>query len=516
MPNATRVLIALVLLVCACGERFEGSDDGLIATHFLGVADALAPLSAVPVPKPQGSDIVDEAAAVQLGKALFWDVQAGSDGKVACASCHFAAGADGRTTNTLHPGPNGLYETAGVTAPGQNAPHGNLARDDRWGSQGVATAAFRALASGTAVEDCLTLLDPLFGSERQVTLRNTPTVIGAAFYRQLFWDGRASDTFNGVDPFGAKTSTVALQQQAALASQAVGPPTNSVEMSCANRPFNGPLSLAEKLLARTPLQEQDVSPADSVLGLLSASPATGLKPTYRALIAAAFGPALAQDAENQFSRIWGQAIAAYERTLIPDRTPLDAFLRGDTRALTASQQRGLTLFSGSAGCIECHAGPELSDATVRFASVHGLINEDGGDQGFHAIGVRPVAFRDPEDVGRADHSISGSTVDRGAFKTPSLRNVKLTAPYFHNGGKATLRDVTDFYAQGGEFRNPSSRVKAIIFLPGDQDALVEFLSEALTDCRVEQEQAPFDHPSLEIPNGPSLSAVGADGRGACP
>jgi cytochrome c peroxidase len=74
----------------------------------------------------------------------------------------------------------------------------------------------------------------------------------------------------------------------------------------------------------------------------------------------------------------------------------------------------------------------------------GLINEDGGDQGFHVIGVRPTA----EDLGRkglgpagVSFSVSGANADRGAFKTAALRNVKLTAPYFHSGGKATLTEV---------------------------------------------------------------------------
>ena len=108
--------------------------------------------------------------------------------------------------------------------------------------------------------------------------------------------------------------------------------------------------------------------------------------TYGELIAAAFGPT------QNFARVFGQAIAAYESTLIPDATPYDRFLRGDAHALTARQSDGFGVFSNPlTGCINCHAGAELSDASLSFAAAHGLLNVDGGDQGFHHTGVRPTS-----------------------------------------------------------------------------------------------------------------------------
>jgi cytochrome c peroxidase len=97
-------------------------------------------------------------------------------------------------------------------------------------------------------------------------------------------------------------------------------------------------------------------------------------------------------------------------------------------------------------------------------------------------------------------------------------NVKLTAPYFHNGGKRTLADVVDFYNRGGDFSNPelAKRIKPLSLDAGDQTALVDFLTNGLTDCRVEKERAPFDHPALAVPNGPTLPAVGQNGTGSCP
>jgi cytochrome c peroxidase len=301
----------------------------------------------------------------------------------------------------------------------------------------------------------------------------------------------------------------------------VGPALSSVEMSCAGRKFNGPDSLGAKLMARPPLQLQRISPTDSVLGAVSAWPRPGLTVSYSDLVAAAFGPAAAGSVVDHFSSIWGQAIQAYESTLVPDRTPLDRYLAGDGSVLTPTQQRGLDVFRGKGGCVHCHAGAALTDASLAFAALRGLVNEDGGDQGFHNLGVRPT----PEDLGRAGagpagvpFSASGGVADRGAFKTPGLRNVGLTAPYFHNGGKATLADVVDFYDRGGDFPNPekAKRIQSLGLSSGDKAALVEFLQNGLTDCRVAAEAAPFDHPSLDLPNGPSLPETGAAGTGPCP
>jgi len=499
-----------------------------MGTYALGLLHASTGLAAA---QPGAGDIADQAAAVRLGKALFWDVQTGSDGQTACASCHFHAGADNRRQNTLSPGADGVFGSGGVIKSGQLYNGASIANDDRVGSQGVASGTFTSISADatSAVDTCTATSATVFGTERQVTGRNTPTVIGAVVFRDNFWDGRANHAFNGLDPFGATANAGGVLnnfQNASLASQATGPAGNDVEMACAGRPFNGANSLAVKLLARTPLQFQRVDETDSVLGSLSNSPGNGLKCgtapcTYGQLINAAYGVNLGAQAQAQFSRFWGQAVAAYESTLVPNQTPYDRFLAGQKNALTAQQQRGLSRFEGKGNCTKCHAGADLSDATLSFAATNGLINEDGGDQGFHNLGVRPTT----DDLGRAgtgprgaSWSVSGSRFDRGAFKTPSLRNVKLTAPYFHNGGKATLAEVVDFYNRGGDFANPerSKRIKSLSFDADDKAALVDYLTNGLTDCRVEKERAPFDHPSLAVPNGTALPAVGSAGTGTCP
>ena len=489
-----------------------------------GGGTGLAPLSSLPVPKPSPSDIINQAAAVRLGKALFWDTQTGSDGQVACATCHLQPGTDTRRFNTVNPGSNGTFEAVG--GPGQLFGGGSYSADDIVGSQGVVGSIFNSIASDPhqAADNCSPDQSAPFYANRRVTGRQAPTTIGAVYNRDNFWDGRANHQFNGLNPLGATGNASgqlgALIENASAASQSTGPALSSTEMSCAGRTWNGPNSLGAKLLARTPLQFQTVDPTDSVLGPVSAFPAKGLTVSYQQMIQAAYGPGLAQNAQDNFSRIWGQAIQAYESTLVADRTPMDQYLAGNKTALTAQQVTGMGILQGKGGCTNCHSGPTLSDASVAIYAAKGSVNSDGGDQGFHNIGVRPTA----EDLGRAATGPNGvpwaennSPANRGAFKTPTLRNVKLTAPYFHNGGKATLGGVVDFYAKGGDFANAekSKLMKPISFSASDKTALVDFLTNGLTDCRLEMERAPFDHPSLALPNGANLAATGALGRGTC-
>ena len=487
--------------------------------------------SVVPVPQMTGGTIVDQDAAIRLGKALFWDAQAGSDGTIACASCHFHAGADSRTLQTRHPGNDLTFQTS----------------DDAVGSSGVFSMSFGSISTNLndPVDVCASVTpgNPaqavLFGAgQRLVTGRNAPPAIGAVFFLDNFYDGRASHNFNGQDPLGAGT---AIAGNASLASQSLGPPISGIEMSCAGRQWNGPNSLGAKLVPRTPLAKQVVASDDSVLGPLSNFPDPGLKCgfadrlcTYADLIAAAFGTgalsgqAAADAYVNGFASIWGQAVQAYEATLVPDRTPYDLGL------LTPAQVNGLNRFRGKCG--SCHVEPEFSDATVRVITANGgpttpqqvqpsdpLLAPQPADQGYHNIGVTPTV----EDRGRKAspggtyHTAAPGEVDfnDGAFKTPGLRNLKLTAPYMHNGRIPTIDGVLNFYDGAGMVLNAEIDAEVLdAGVSADFFADVrDFLANGLTDCRVEHETAPFDHPALEIPNGPSLPARGASGDGAvCP
>ena len=117
-------------------------------------------------------------------------------------------------------------------------------------------------------------------------------------------------------------------------------------------------------------------------------------------------------------------------------------------------------------------------------------------------------------------AIGERTVTDGTFKVPSLRNLELTAPYFHNGGQRTIRQVVEFYNRGGDFRehnvlNIDFEIGKLNLTPDEIDDLVAFLGRPLTDPRVVRQKAPFDHPQLFVPNGHRMNGyspvVGPDG-----
>jgi cytochrome c peroxidase len=206
--------------------------------------------------------------------------------------------------------------------------------------------------------------------------------------------------------------------------------------------------------------------------------------------------------EANFSLFWGLAIQLYESTLIANDTPFD------NNTLNAQQLRGQKVFAGAGRCATCHSGAELTKASVS-ASLGAK-----PATGFFNTGVRPVAEDGGiQDVGIANHAM---------FKTPHLRNVELTGPYFHNGEAATLRQVVDFYNRGGNFRSSftDGNIRPLGLSEQQKTDLVAFML-ALTDARVKNESAPFDHPSLQLNSGANpdgsditsiLPAVGAGGR----
>jgi cytochrome c peroxidase len=141
-----------------------------------------------------------------------------------------------------------------------------------------------------------------------------------------------------------------------------------------------------------------------------------------------------------------KALAAFERTIVSARSPYDRFYSGgDAGAISESAQRGQALFftDGVAGCFRCHSGFNFSDASVYEGSGNAPI-------AFHntALYNMPLAFRYPwPNLGI--YTQTRRLADVGKFRTPSLRNVELTAPYMHDGSVATLEEVLDHYAAGG-------------------------------------------------------------------
>ena len=148
------------------------------------------------------------------------------------------------------------------------------------------------------------------------------------------------------------------------------------------------------------------------------------------------------------------AIDAYVRRLTTPNSPFDRYAAGDPRALTDAQKRGLVLFVGKADCAMCHRGPNFAD-----------------DQ-FHALGIAGA------DTGR--FKVTGEDADRYAFKTPTLRNVAMTAPYMHDGSVSTLREVIDFYNAGGGGQRPKSPLLRKLDLTEREKSDLEAFLESLT------------------------------------
>jgi uncharacterized protein (TIGR03437 family) len=303
------------------------------------------------------------------------------------------------------------------------------------------------------------------------------------------------------------------------------------------------------MLGLRPLANQRIAADDSVLGRFASTAHSGFArgSTYSNLVKAAFQPAYwdsAQvvdeqgnvldagtamldakwftQAEYNFSMFFGVAIQAYEATLVSDDSPMDRFAEGQTTALNNQAVRGMQLFNGRTGCNVCHAGAEFSLATHTGINGNDPLKA-GRDTGYFHIGVRPIG----EDLGLGgldgfgkplagflptDNSLGTAN---GRFKTPGLRNVEFTGPYFHNGSQATLKQVMEFYNRGGDFPvNPISGpdIRPLALSPEDQTDLVAFMM-ALTDERVKYERAPFDHPELCVPDG---HLPRADGNPAFP
>ncbi len=452
-----------------------GATSNALAEEVAQEAPKAPPeLSSVSIPSPSTDSlsqyVKDKGQAILLGKALFWDMAVGSDG-VACASCHFHAGADNRIKNQLSPGlarvdssnphqPNPDKTFQPTASGGQGGPNYTLlgkdfpfhqfndpdsrssgvkfSTNDISSSQGTFSGIFDAVPSTDDLNDlCARAPDPVFHvagtGVRKVEPRNTPTMINAVFNFRNFWDGRANNSFNGVDPFGKRSETASILRKdgtsvkvdlrnASLASQAVGPIESTFEKICAERKV---AQLGRKLIPRKALALQKVHADDSVLGSSRASDGKGLSKSYKELIEGAFQNEWWESSadfngftqmESNFSLFWGLALNLYQSTLVSDEAPYDNFAatktvdfdpsEGNQSQLTAEQRRGLDVFLNKGKCINCHKGSEFSSAASHLQKeneenglVERMIMGDGNpalyDNGFYNIGVTPTN----EDIG---------------------------------------------------------------------------------------------------------------------
>jgi cytochrome c peroxidase len=193
----------------------------------------------------------------------------------------------------------------------------------------------------------------------------------------------------------------------------------------------------------------------------------------------------------------GRALAAFQRTLVSGGSRFDAWRYGGRKnALTAQEQEGLRLFAGKAGCTACHVIGERSALFSDFGYHNtgvGWMRSQGRARVPVTLGpglrtelteTEIASFGEPPaaDLGRFE--ITGNPQDRWAYKTPSLRNVALTAPYMHDGSLATLEAVVEYYDAGGAGApDQSPLVRPLQLTSAEKYALVAFL-RALTGDNV--------------------------------
>ncbi len=283
------------------------------------------------------------------------------------------------------------------------------------------------------------------GMEGRSHRRNSPTLLNVAFVQRLFHDGREST----------------------LENQVWGP-----------------------LLAMNEMANPSIGHVIEKIRSL---------PDYEGLFERAFA------GRGATMETIGQANASFERTLVSANSRFDRWFYGkEASALTAEEQTGFELFTGKAGCAECHAvGPKWS-----LFMDHGFHNTGIGwarsmnQEPKHKVQLAPGVFAEIErsvvdafseprqnDVGRFE--VTEDPADRWAYKTPTLRNVALTMPYMHDGSVPTLEAVVDFYEQGG-INNPlqDARMKRLGLTADEKRLLVEFM-KSLTGSDVESATAYF-------------------------
>jgi cytochrome c peroxidase len=308
------------------------------------VVQIRAPLGLPAVPYPE--DNPPTAESIELGRQLYYDASLSVDNTVSCATCH---------------DPGKGFSDANRVSTGVN------------GKTGV---------------------------------RNSSTVLNAAYYSTQFWDGRA----------------------ASLEKQSMGPVENPVEMAHT-------LTGVERHLNADPL--------------------------YRAKFEKVFGKGpITYD-------MVAKCIASFERTIVSGDSAFDRWYYGhDEAAVSDSVKRGFAIFRDTkkGNCAVCHTVDEKSALFT--------------DNKFHNIGVG-VKDEQITDLGR--FQVTNKDEDRGAFKTPSLRNVALTAPYMHDGSLKTLKEVVDFYI-GGTNSNPhlDKEIHTLDHLTGQERQDLQKFLESLT------------------------------------
>ena len=234
--------------------------------------------------------------------------------------------------------------------------------------------------------------------------RNAPTVINAAFYQSQFWDGREPD----------------------LEGQSKQPFVNPVEGGLGNH--------------------------EPILEIVRTDP------EYKSAFLAVFE---VSDQQLTMEHV-AKAIASFERTLVSGNSPFDQYyFQGNTDALTDAQVRGLDLFIGNGRCVSCHV-IEQDQALFTDSRFHNIgigINDIQNevtplvkaflDAKYTGGEVDIIVLTDKKSSELGRFAVTDELTQIGAFKTPTLRNIELTAPYMHDGSLKTLKEVVNHYNNGG-------------------------------------------------------------------
>ena len=277
--------------------------------------------------------------------------------------------------------------------------------------------------------------------------RNAPTVLNSAYMESMFWDGREPD----------------------LEGQSKQPPINPVE---------GGLSDHGVIL--------DVIRKD---------------PEYVSAFSAVFGTEAAGIDMEHVS----MAIASFERTVVAGGSPFDHYqYGGDKDAMSEAQIRGFAVFLGKGRCVSCHKIEQTQALFMdnRFHNIGVGFKTIGGKEQETAaafvkskragadVDVTVLTQKTMSELGR--FAVSENVTEVGAFKTPSLRNIEVTAPYMHDGSLETLADVVDFYNNGGRVDESdplsdflSGGIRPLNLSKSEKKDLVEFM-EALTSPGLNQ------------------------------
>jgi cytochrome c peroxidase len=458
MKFTTAIFITLLILGIGMSVRANEtwSEQEIAAISKLWINN-LGSLPASPTNR-----VADDARAAEFGKKLFFDKTLSEDGSVACSTCH---------------DPEQSFTDAKPLAEGR----------------------------GTAP-------------------RNTPSIIGAAYHRFQFWDGRADS----------------------LWSQALGPFESAAEHGT-NRMF-----VARTVFSKYLNEYETIFPRLPYLGEQSRIPK--LRDSFENPEVQAAWNAMLPNDQQVVLRIFtnvGKSIEAYERSLIPSASTFDRFAEslletgdaGAVRAMPEEAQAGLKLFIGKAGCVQCHSGPMLTDEGFHNTGVP--INEDLARPDFgRSLGVTRLlgsgfnclssfsdapngcadllelqktekGFKPPlegandgvnsaiEEVNSANttddrvdaNNTSGNDVESplfGAFKTPSLRNVALTAPYMHAGQFENLSQVINHYRFAPKAVVGKNELQSIPLEVAETKQLIAFLNTL---------NSPLQNTSLENTSG---------------